>query len=107
MKKVIAIATALFLGISSTLFAQELTSKKGFTILPEAGDYVLGFNAVPVLNFALNTVNIMNNTGQTAAHPGFVTGMNNVIVGKYYMSEDMAARVRVGITTTKNSTKTF
>lgn len=96
--------------ISAAVFAQSsdvMVSKKGYKILPETGDYVIGFDAVPVLNFALNVVNIMNNTGQTATHPGFVSGFNNVLVGKYFVSENVAYRVRLGINTSSNSTKFY
>jgi len=84
--------------------AQDLTNKKGFTILPEAGDYAIGFDAVPFFDFLLNTVNIMNNTGQTAQHLGFVSGFSSVIVGKYFLEDDMAARVKFGINTEKFKT---
>lgn len=104
MKKVILTFVAV-LGIVAFLNAQELTSKKGFTILPEAGDWCLSMDATPFFDFALNTVNIMNNTGQTSQHPGYVSGFNTNIVGKYFVESDMAYRVKFGINTanTKNT----
>jgi hypothetical protein len=104
MKKVILTFVAV-LGIVAFLNAQELTSKKGFTILPEAGDWSISMDATPFLDFALNTVNIMNNTGQTSAHPGYVGGFNANVVGKYFVESDMAYRVKFGINTasTKNT----
>jgi len=104
MKKVILTFVAV-LGIVAFLNAQELTSKKGFTILPEAGDWCLSMDATPFLDFALNTVNIMNNTGQTSQHPGYVGGFNANVVGKYFVESDMAYRVKFGINTanTKNT----
>lgn len=102
MKKILSLVFASALIINS-LNAQELVSKKGFKILPEAGDYSLGFNAVPLVDLALNFTNIMVNTGQTAQHPGYVNGFNQVIVGKYFMSETMAIRGKVGINTARNS----
>jgi hypothetical protein len=107
MKKLSLIMVALF--AAAQIFAQgsTLTSKKGHVILPETGDYALGFDAVPVLDFALNMVNIMNNTGQTAQHPGFVSGFNNVIVGKYFVSGKLAYRARLGINSTCTSLKTY
>ncbi len=100
MKNYLFVVTALL--ISMQLIAQSgepLLSKKGTPILPAKGDYALGFNAIPVLDFALNTVNIMVNTGQTAAHPGYVGGFNNVLVGKYFLKDNLAIRGRVGINT--------
>jgi hypothetical protein len=84
-----------------------LKSKRGHVILPEAGDIALGFDAVPVLNFALNAVNIMNNTGQGAQHPGYVGGFDQVIVGKYFLSDDLAVRARFGVNTLKLSDKIY
>ena len=66
------------------------------TGLPETGDIALGFNAVPVLDFGLNTINIMNNTGQTASgladYPAGTSGSTSL---KYFMTETEAVRVRV------------
>lgn len=100
MKTKTFILAVIFL--STIGFAQEqetsnaLTTKKGFVILPEAGDIAIGFDAIPVIDFFLNAVNIMNNTGQTAQHPGFVTGFNNTLVLKYFVQENLAARLKFG-----------
>jgi hypothetical protein len=104
MKKKMLFVAALF--AASTTFGQ-FTSKNGHEVLPEEGDIALGFDAVPVLNFGLNMINIMNNTGQQAQHPGYVSGYNQVIVGKYFLSSEMAVRARLGINTFNSSTKTF
>ena len=45
MKKSIALVAMAF-GVSSA-FAQDLTSKKGEPILPEAGDWSIGIDAAP------------------------------------------------------------
>ena len=52
MKKSIALV-ALAFGVSSA-FAQDLTSKKGEPFLPEAGDYMIGIDANPFLNYLGN-----------------------------------------------------
>lgn len=104
MKKNILFAAALFAG--SLAFAQGTTTsiknKKGMEYLPQAGDWAIQMNAVPILDFALNAVNIMNNTGATAKHLGYATGFDNVIVGKMYTSSTEAWRAKVGITFTRN-----
>lgn len=87
--------------------APDLKSKKGYVILPEAGDYSLGMNAVPLIDLALNSVNIMNNTGQTAQHPGYVSGFNQIISAKRFTSSTEAYRVRLGINTLNTTTKTY
>lgn len=114
MRKLINISTVLVASLLCiSTVAQEqgssnvLQSKNGHTILPESGDYVLGFNAVPVLNFALNAVNIMNNTGHTAQHPGYVTGFGQTLVGKYFTSSTSALRLKLAINTATVVNKTF
>jgi hypothetical protein len=106
MKKVFLLFSVFAIAASS--FAQDvMKSKKGFVILPQAGDIALGFDAVPVLDFALNASDIMSNAGTGAQHPGFVEGFNNVIVGKYFLKDNMAIRARFGIHTEKTTTKTY
>ncbi len=106
MKKTLLIifAAAMFI---TTANAQDLVTKKGFKILPEQGDIALGFDATPLVDLALNFANIMNNTGTTAGHPGYVSGFNQVIVGKYFMSEKMAIRAKIGINTNRTSATTY
>jgi hypothetical protein len=97
--------------VSVIVMAQEsnnqIQSKNGYNVLPEAGDFALGFDAVPLLDFALNAVNIMNNTGQTAQHPGFVNGFNQVIFAKYFVSDKMAYRGKLGINTSRGVIKNY
>lgn len=77
--------------------SDELLSKRGYRILPQQNDWSIGFDAVPLIDFALNAVNIMNNTGQTAENPGYLEGFDQVIVGKYFESDEIAYRVRLGV----------
>lgn len=101
----------LFLGISlGSLIAQDeevLKSRKGLEMLPKAGDYALGFDALPLANLALNAIKIGADTGEDAENPGYVSGMNQVIVGKKFLRNDLALRVRFGINTVTASEKTF
>ena len=62
MKKKVLFVASLFLATAT--FAQDgLTSKKGEAYLPEAGDWALGFDANPFLNYAGNMFNgSLNNT---------------------------------------------
>jgi hypothetical protein len=110
MKKVFLLFSAF--ALTATSFAQEpaqevMKSKRGYVILPQAGDIALGFDAVPVLNFALNAADIMSNEGTTAAHPNYVSGFSNIIVGKYFLKDNMAIRGRFGTTNIKTTTKSF
>jgi hypothetical protein len=105
-KQILTIAACV--GMSAAAMAQDApTSKNGYVVLPEAGDIAIQMDATPILNFALNAVNIMNNTGQTAQHPGYVGGFNQVLVGKYFMSETMAIRGKLAINTARTSTKYY
>lgn len=84
---------------NDTNFKPQMVSKKGFNILPEKGDFALGFDAVPLVNFALNAVKLFDDTGDYAQHPGYVSGFNNVIVGKYFLTDNMALRGKFGLNT--------
>ncbi|HBS87640.1 MAG: hypothetical protein A2W91_15360 [Bacteroidetes bacterium GWF2_38_335] len=69
----------------------ELVSKKGFAILPEAGDIGLGINAVPVFGYFGN---MMNGTAGNNISYNFVNG-TNTIYGKYYLDATTAVRARI------------
>jgi hypothetical protein len=75
MKKIL-ILIAVFAGFTAS--AQELTSKKGTPIRPEVGDFWIGINAVPFLEYAGNMFvtgsNSAPNWGFTATNPGVITG---------------------------------
>lgn len=106
MKRMFLVIAVAF-AFASVTQAQDLVTKKGFKILPEAGDYSIGFNAVPVVDFFLNVSDILDNTGQTAQHPGYVGGFNQVLVGKYFLEDNKAIRGRLAINTTKVTNKTY
>ena len=102
MKKSI-LALAVVLGATSS-FAQDLTSKKGENYLPEAGDWAIGIDAVPMLNY------IGNFFGKTADN-NYANGIwdfnntNMLIQGKYFVEEGMAYRagIRLGFGSEKAS----
>lgn len=91
MKKTLAIAFAF--GVASA-FAQDLTSKKGEPILPEAGDWSIGVDATPFLNYVGNLMN-GSNSAPTWNH----LNANNTIVGKMFKDEKTAYRgiLRIGL----------
>ncbi|MFI5150238.1 MAG: hypothetical protein ACHQRM_10945 [Bacteroidia bacterium] len=97
--------TALFLtlGLCAGLAsAQDLTSKKGEPILPEAGDWAIGFDASSFFNYAGNMFSgaTTSNVAPTAnwVNPGYMT-----ITGKYFKDEKTALRasVRLGFASNK------
>jgi hypothetical protein len=92
MKKSV-LALALAFGVT-TAFAQDLTSKKGEPILPEAGDWSIGIDANPFLLYAGN---FFGKTNQNNAPTfDFLSG-NNTILGKYFMDEKTAVRVGINL----------
>jgi hypothetical protein len=89
MKKKVILLAAMFAG--ATCFAQDLTSKKGETILPEAGDWAIQFDATSFLNYAGN----LFNSGAVA--PGASWVNDQAIVGKYFVDAETAYRVKLNI----------
>ncbi|MGL4596754.1 MAG: hypothetical protein ACRCYO_04465 [Bacteroidia bacterium] len=95
MKKSTLFITAMAFATSSA-FAQDLTSKKGEPILPEAGDYSIGIDATPFLNYFGNFIG--GDGFNTAPSWNHVNGLQT-IVGKYYVDANMAYRgiLRIGM----------
>lgn len=76
--------------------AQDVfTSKNGIPILPKAGDFAIGINALPVLEFVGNSFN--GNMFNTTSFD-FLDG-RNYIFGKYFAEDLLAYRfmLRVGL----------
>jgi hypothetical protein len=77
----------------------DLKNEEGFNILPEQGEFAIGFNTVPIFNWIGNAFNA--NTNNTYAGDNkFVSNLgNNVLFGKYMLKENVAIRahLRVGI----------
>jgi hypothetical protein len=104
MKKRILVLAAIFGASASFAQVTSLKNKKGFEILPEAGDYAIQFDATPMLDFAVNAVKMGANGTQTAGNTAtWVTGFTNTFVGKYFKDASTAYRVKVGINATSNS----
>lgn len=88
MKKSIALL-ALAFGVTGA-FAQDLTSKKGEPILPEAEDWAIGVDAVPFLNYAGNFI---GGNGANSAPSWNNYGANQTIVAKKFTDAQNAYRV--------------
>ncbi|MBA3663652.1 MAG: hypothetical protein H0W61_05535 [Bacteroidetes bacterium] len=99
MKKSIALVAVAF-GVTSA-FAQDLTSKKGEPILPEAGDWGIAIDATPFLNYAGNFFGKTNNN--TAPTWNFFT-TQQTITGKYFVDAQTAYRgsLRIGFNSNTN-----
>lgn len=94
MKKTILLALAF--GVT-TAFAQEntgLVSKKGEKYLPESGDWAIGFQASPFLDY------VGNMFGKTANNtsPSAQGGINDwTFMGKMFKDEKTAYRAMIGL----------
>lgn len=103
MKKSTLVIAALAFSASAA-FAQDLTSKKGEAFLPEAGDWSIGIDATPVLNYVGNFI---GGNGLNSAPTWEFLNANQTIIGKMYSTETMAYRgiLRLGFTSTKTAMK--
>ncbi len=92
MKKLTAVAVMVFgimsLNAQDDTPAVDMQSKRGVAILPQAGDYGLGVNAAPFLNYIGNTFN--NSTGNSTSFD-FMSS-EQMIFGKYFLSDQVALR---------------
>ena len=91
MKRVI-FSIAIMIGIAVAATAQDntvsnstVTNKFGHAILPAAGDFALGIDAVPFLKYLGN----MNNNSANIAAPSF-DAYTGRIYGKYFLNEKTA-----------------
>jgi len=90
MKKLIlsaALATAM-IGAN----AQDMMSKKGTPILPEASDWSIGFDAAPLLGYFGN---LFNNTVDNSVSAAYQKNMT--LVGKMMKDENTAFRAKLRI----------
>ncbi|MCE3259049.1 MAG: hypothetical protein K0S12_690 [Bacteroidetes bacterium] len=94
MKKSIALV-ALAFGVSSA-FAQDLTSKKGEPMLPEAGDWGVAIDATPFLTYAGHFFGKTSNPATPSWN--FFTN-SQTITGKYFQDASTAYRgsLRIGL----------
>ena len=84
-----------------TTSASPVVSKNGHQLTPVAGDIGLGMDAGQFLSFLGNS---MNNTNNQAGPQ--VSGINQTLQVKYFLSDDMAVRVR-GVINQSVSTSLF
>lgn len=81
----------------SGAFGQDLTSKKGEQILPEAQDWGLGIDATPFLNYAGNFFGKSSNNNAPTFN--FLNSSVQTITGKYFTDASKAFRgsLRIGL----------
>jgi len=100
---------SILLGLGLNVSAQDQTddqvpkNKKGYEILPKAGDIGLGFNTIPILDMFLGTLNRATPFSGSSNIVQYTQASNNQIVGKYYLAPKTAIRVRFGFNTLSGS----
>jgi len=99
MKKITLLVAALAFVMFNVQAQEDLVSKKGFKILPEAGDYAFGVDFAPFIK----TVNL--NASNTA--PSFDLADGLAIFGKYYTTDDMAYRVKFAFNRNSETRKNY
>lgn len=110
MKKLSILFVLAFVSFTGAVIAQDdeetttggveqITNKNGVAILPEAGSYAIGFDALPFLRYAGNMFN--GNTNNNNPFAGYAnqggTGNGGTLYGKYFLSSSNAIRVRFSI----------
>ena len=91
MKKILIIFLSLVtLGVSAQVTTDSvLRSKKGIPILPQKGDWAIGVDALPYLNYLGN---IFNNTTNNTLNV-----FDQTLFGRYFISNNTALRLMVHI----------
>jgi len=87
------IGCCLFTASVANAQEEPIKNKQGRVILPETGDYALGFNAVPILTFIGNTFNGHTNNTSIGDDKFASRFGQNVIFGKYFLSPKNAVRI--------------
>ena len=102
MKKTILIVVAT---LATMVASAQMTSKKGTPILPESGDWSIGVNVNPFLNYVGD---LMSNDGASSPTFNWTNGNDWVITGKMMKDANTAYRVkaRIGYTSEKNNDAT-
>ena len=105
MKKIITSLMALSLIFSAAAQDGEvLKNKNGAAILPIAGDWGLGFNASPALNYVGN---LLGSSGMNSIGSAW-DNSKNAISGKYFKDANTAYRgqLRIGFSSAKDDSLT-
>jgi len=102
MRKIVFLA--VFASMVSAAVAQDnMMSKKGTPILPEAGDWSIGIDAVPFIDWAFDKTRIMSNTTASSAGSAVSAQMPMTFVGLYMKDANTAYRAKLGINFSSHS----
>ncbi|GHV36903.1 hypothetical protein FACS1894178_8530 [Bacteroidia bacterium] len=97
MKKILVVLMSVFFlfGASAQDSIQKegnqvLVNKKGKVILPEKGDWAVGINAAPFINF------IGSFFSSGAVSPQLLFKNGATVYGKYFLKDKLALRMGIG-----------
>jgi len=93
-----------FAFIATSVFAQDITSKKGELYLPEKGDWAISIDGSSLLKYAGNFI---GGNGLNAAPKFDFLSTNQTIIGKYFTSPNTAYRFGACLGFMANSTTTI
>jgi hypothetical protein len=94
MKRVLLLLVATFLVAS--VYGQNIRSKNGERVLPQAEDWSIGIDANPFFSYLKGLIGQGNNA--TSPSVNYLLG-NQMITGKYFLQSDLAVRasLRIGV----------
>ncbi len=100
MKRIIVLLAATFL--VATAYGQNIRSKNGERVLPQAQDWSIGIDANPFFSYLKGLIGQGNNA--TTPSINYLLG-NQMITGKYFLQSDLAIRgsLRIGINSSTQS----
>jgi hypothetical protein len=97
----------LCVGVVATSFAQQdststnpKTNRRGIELLPKTGDFALGIEATPFLNYLGGFMG-----GNSTDKAPVFTGFKQTLYGKYFLSSDRAIRAKLALNFTQSQTK--
>jgi hypothetical protein len=94
-----AMAQDLAVVVEEDASSAAFVNKRGISLLPKAGDYAIGVDATPFLQYLGNFFNKDNNTA-----PLF-NGVDNTIYGKYFLEDNRAIRAKLRLNAYKDQNK--
>lgn len=97
MKKIIGVSLALVFSAASFAQNEQIQNKNGVDMMPSSGEWGVGMNALPVLNYVGNAFNGNTNNTFMGGNKFVNYWSGNTLFGKYMLSDDNAVRMQLRI----------
>lgn len=96
MKKIIGVSLALVFSAASFAQNEQIQNKNGVDMMPVAGEWGVGMNALPIISYIGNAFN--GTSGNSLSGNKFVSYWSGqTLFGKYMLSDDNAVRAQLRI----------